>query len=249
MLLLLKVYQCTTAQSHVLPCNLYLLHFFFPHSISPPFSKLAEWLDNLQMHLDIGLPLLSELEQLCRTFWQNHNQQNQDVALNSQQKRQSPDHTQHWENANNHIKPNNLSLSQDQNSAPDSYLVNKQNTHDKHGTRTEQDNSSLSEDCENNSQDTSSAHEHSQPLQVSNAVVDHRNMPRRTSSVQWNRSTDDSSFLWLFNLMMKTRHIYKAVLRHKTLEMDKTGAVIKSVCVRLMFWKCADKQQVQIHTG
>uniref|UniRef100_A0A7N6BNG8 LIM domain kinase 1 n=1 Tax=Anabas testudineus TaxID=64144 RepID=A0A7N6BNG8_ANATE len=39
----------------------------------PPFSKLVEWLENLQMHLDIGLPLLSELEQLCQAFWQNHN--------------------------------------------------------------------------------------------------------------------------------------------------------------------------------
>uniref|UniRef100_A0A673BWG6 LIM domain kinase 1 n=1 Tax=Sphaeramia orbicularis TaxID=375764 RepID=A0A673BWG6_9TELE len=30
----------------------------------PSFSKLEEWLGNLLMHLDIGLPLLSELEQL-----------------------------------------------------------------------------------------------------------------------------------------------------------------------------------------
>uniref|UniRef100_A0A673BWH7 LIM domain kinase 1 n=1 Tax=Sphaeramia orbicularis TaxID=375764 RepID=A0A673BWH7_9TELE len=42
----------------------------------PSFSKLEEWLGNLLMHLDIGLPLLSELEQLRRTFWQNHNHQN-----------------------------------------------------------------------------------------------------------------------------------------------------------------------------
>uniref|UniRef100_A0A3Q0SJQ2 non-specific serine/threonine protein kinase n=1 Tax=Amphilophus citrinellus TaxID=61819 RepID=A0A3Q0SJQ2_AMPCI len=38
----------------------------------PSFSKLEEWLENLLMHLDIGLPLLSELEQLCKTFWQNN---------------------------------------------------------------------------------------------------------------------------------------------------------------------------------
>uniref|UniRef100_A0A3Q3X4B9 non-specific serine/threonine protein kinase n=1 Tax=Mola mola TaxID=94237 RepID=A0A3Q3X4B9_MOLML len=36
----------------------------------PSFSKLEEWLENLLMHLDIGLPLLSELEQLHRAFWQ-----------------------------------------------------------------------------------------------------------------------------------------------------------------------------------
>uniref|UniRef100_A0A3Q2ZXQ5 LIM domain kinase 1 n=1 Tax=Kryptolebias marmoratus TaxID=37003 RepID=A0A3Q2ZXQ5_KRYMA len=40
----------------------------------PSFLKLEEWLDNLLMHLDINLPLLSELEQVCRAFWKNHNQ-------------------------------------------------------------------------------------------------------------------------------------------------------------------------------
>uniref|UniRef100_A0A665T957 non-specific serine/threonine protein kinase n=1 Tax=Echeneis naucrates TaxID=173247 RepID=A0A665T957_ECHNA len=34
----------------------------------PSFSKLEEWLENLLMHLDIGLPLLSELDQLRRDF-------------------------------------------------------------------------------------------------------------------------------------------------------------------------------------
>lgn len=42
----------------------------------PSFSKLAEWLDNLLMHMDIGLHLLSELDQLCKTFWQNRSNQN-----------------------------------------------------------------------------------------------------------------------------------------------------------------------------
>uniref|UniRef100_A0AAQ5ZFM8 LIM domain kinase 1 n=1 Tax=Amphiprion ocellaris TaxID=80972 RepID=A0AAQ5ZFM8_AMPOC len=41
----------------------------------PTFSKMEEWLDNLLMNLDIGLPLLSELEHLCRAFWQNNNHQ------------------------------------------------------------------------------------------------------------------------------------------------------------------------------
>lgn len=44
-------------------------------SFRPSFSKLAEWLDNLLMHMDIGLNLLSELDQLCKTFWQNRNNQ------------------------------------------------------------------------------------------------------------------------------------------------------------------------------
>ncbi|XP_062408140.1 LIM domain kinase 1a isoform X3 [Sardina pilchardus] len=38
----------------------------------PAFTKLEEWLENLKMHLDIRLPLVSELEQLSRDFWQKH---------------------------------------------------------------------------------------------------------------------------------------------------------------------------------
>uniref|UniRef100_A0A4W6CQF4 LIM domain kinase 1 n=1 Tax=Lates calcarifer TaxID=8187 RepID=A0A4W6CQF4_LATCA len=38
----------------------------------PAFSKLEEWLENLKMHLDIGLPLVSELDQLHKAFWENH---------------------------------------------------------------------------------------------------------------------------------------------------------------------------------
>ncbi|XP_076002275.1 LIM domain kinase 1a isoform X3 [Genypterus blacodes] len=38
----------------------------------PAFSKLEEWLENLKMHLDINLPLVSELEKLEKTFWDNH---------------------------------------------------------------------------------------------------------------------------------------------------------------------------------
>uniref|UniRef100_A0A665TSJ1 non-specific serine/threonine protein kinase n=1 Tax=Echeneis naucrates TaxID=173247 RepID=A0A665TSJ1_ECHNA len=71
----------------------------------PSFSKLEEWLENLLMHLDIGLPLLSELDQLRRDFWQNHNDQtpsdNQHNTMNShelshcsQPQGQSPDHTE-----------------------------------------------------------------------------------------------------------------------------------------------------------
>uniref|UniRef100_A0A096LUK4 LIM domain kinase 1 n=1 Tax=Poecilia formosa TaxID=48698 RepID=A0A096LUK4_POEFO len=49
----------------------------------PSFSKLEEWLDNLLMNLDISLPLLSELEQLCQAFWKIHNHQDQN---------ETPDH-------------------------------------------------------------------------------------------------------------------------------------------------------------
>uniref|UniRef100_A0A3P9H2J4 LIM domain kinase 1 n=1 Tax=Oryzias latipes TaxID=8090 RepID=A0A3P9H2J4_ORYLA len=38
----------------------------------PPFLKLEELLENLKMHLDIGLPLKSELDQLHKAFWEQH---------------------------------------------------------------------------------------------------------------------------------------------------------------------------------
>ncbi|XP_072301947.1 LIM domain kinase 1-like [Eucyclogobius newberryi] len=38
----------------------------------PPFSQLEEWLGNLLMHLDIGLPLHSELELLRSNFWKRY---------------------------------------------------------------------------------------------------------------------------------------------------------------------------------
>lgn len=38
----------------------------------PSFSKLEQWLETLRMHLDIRLPLSSQLEQLTCAFWETH---------------------------------------------------------------------------------------------------------------------------------------------------------------------------------
>ncbi|XP_068188152.1 LIM domain kinase 1-like isoform X2 [Antennarius striatus] len=90
----------------------------------PSFSKLDEWLENLLMHLNIGLPLLSELEQIRRAFWQKQNQQNllhnQEKTLvshdhYSQLQRQSPDPKQCSNEANSHTDANYLAQNQDQN--------------------------------------------------------------------------------------------------------------------------------------
>ncbi|XP_030638632.1 LIM domain kinase 1 [Chanos chanos] len=43
----------------------------------PAFSKLEEWLEKLLMHLDIKLPLMSELDQISREFWQRYGQTQQ----------------------------------------------------------------------------------------------------------------------------------------------------------------------------
>ncbi|CDQ67419.1 unnamed protein product [Oncorhynchus mykiss] len=38
----------------------------------PAFTKLEEWLENLKMHLEIRLPMVSELDALHKAFWGNH---------------------------------------------------------------------------------------------------------------------------------------------------------------------------------
>uniref|UniRef100_A0A8C8CUG2 LIM domain kinase 1 n=1 Tax=Oncorhynchus tshawytscha TaxID=74940 RepID=A0A8C8CUG2_ONCTS len=38
----------------------------------PAFTKLEEWLENLKMHLEIRLPVVSELDALHKAFWGNH---------------------------------------------------------------------------------------------------------------------------------------------------------------------------------
>lgn len=116
------------------------------------------------MHLDMGLPLLSELEQLRRAFWQNYDNQNhfhnQDNALElneqthcSQPQRQSPDLERHSDSTNNHMEPNHLTQSTDQTSTFDSYADGQQHTDENHEMTTEQDH--LSSKCNTHSQDKS----------------------------------------------------------------------------------------------
>ncbi|XP_071362173.1 LIM domain kinase 1-like [Trachinotus anak] len=132
----------------------------------PSFSKLEEWLGNLLMHLDIGLPLLSEFEQLSRAFWQTQNHQNpshnQENILNSheqthssQPQTPSPNPKRRLDNANNHTELDRLTQSLDQNSTPDSHLDGQQHTHNNHDMRTEHDHSCLNRECMNCSQDKS----------------------------------------------------------------------------------------------
>lgn len=40
----------------------------------PVFAKLEEWLENVMMHLEMGLPLMSELLKVRQSFWENHSQ-------------------------------------------------------------------------------------------------------------------------------------------------------------------------------
>ncbi|XP_051793488.1 LIM domain kinase 1-like [Acanthochromis polyacanthus] len=159
----------------------------------PTFSKMEEWLDNLLMNLDIGLPLLSELENLCRDFWQNNNHQipahKQELTLISQEQiqpsqpqRQSPNPKQQSDNENNHREPNLVTQSQDQNSMPESHSNREQHTHDHH-------------EHSNPTGQLTAQHEPSRSLQARKWMLGQSNRPRRICSALWDGSTEDSSFL------------------------------------------------------
>ncbi|KAM9846966.1 LIM domain kinase 1-like [Aulostomus maculatus] len=191
----------------------------------PSFSKLEEWLENLLMHLDIGLPLLSELEQLRKTFWESHTHQNHNQILNSQEKRpsprpQSPKHEQSSDNENNLKKPNHLTPSQDQNSIPDSRLTRELLTNDHHDMRIVQDHSHINKEYKDHAQDDSCSRSTSRDSGTDRSEVSDHNLtgqpsaqrepsqplqlhnslgrpsrPRRIFRVLWNRTTEDSSLL------------------------------------------------------
>ncbi|XP_034540486.1 LIM domain kinase 1-like [Notolabrus celidotus] len=112
----------------------------------PSFSKLEEWLGNLLMHLDIGLPLPSEFEQLRKAFWNNQNHQhhspNLDTTPDSHERthgspKQSPDTKSRSDNTVNHIERNHLTQSADQGSTPKSHMDKDRHTQDHHDVKTE----------------------------------------------------------------------------------------------------------------
>ncbi|XP_062414157.1 LIM domain kinase 1-like isoform X2 [Pungitius pungitius] len=160
----------------------------------PSFAKLEEWLENLLMHLNIGLPLLSELEQQSRVFWHNHNHQrpchNQDDTLDGQERtrrseprRQSCGPIQHSDDANNHTEL------QTKKSIPESHSEGEPPTRDLTGYRSET-NERADPSGKKKAED-----EPFQPPQVNLTLLGRTNRPRRTCRVLWDTSTEDSSFL------------------------------------------------------
>ncbi|XP_065143488.1 LIM domain kinase 1 isoform X1 [Paramisgurnus dabryanus] len=53
----------------------------------PTFAKLEEWLENLLMHLEIRLPLMSEVDKICQSFWENNGQSKQIYEIPTKQLR------------------------------------------------------------------------------------------------------------------------------------------------------------------
>lgn len=155
------------------------------------------------MHLNIRLPLLSELEQQSRVFWHNHSHQrlchSQDKTLDDDEEathrsqRKSSGPTQHSGSANNHTEP------QTKNSMPESHSEGETPTRDltccrlastgpgKHGSETDAH--------ADPSRKKKAEDEPLQPLQVNLTVLGRSNRPRRTCRVLWDTSTEDSSLL------------------------------------------------------
>lgn len=166
------------------------------------------------MHLDIGLPLLSELDQLRKTFWQNRNYQNlintEDKSPDSceesgcsQPQRQSAETRSPPESANNNQNRTQSRLER----------LNSQHSQDaitEHGL--------LSGECTENSPDkcrsccssagTQSGQNGSEPYENNNpsgqpqsqreaseSLLEESNSLRRICGVLWDKSTEDSSLL------------------------------------------------------
>lgn len=174
----------------------------------PPFSKLEEYLDNLRMHLDIGLSLLSELQQLRKNFWKNHRDHvhNQDKPAGSQEQtqseRRSSDHRKHSANANNVKGPNHLSQIKDRYDTPESHL-GQQHPQDSHVMGSE--NNHTDKECKyeiccrSDKNEPKQQKKYSQQPQeeITEALCSPSNGLRRTCSALWDRSSEDSSVLWM----------------------------------------------------
>lgn len=154
----------------------------------PSFLKLAEWLDNLLMHMDIGLHLLSELDQLCKTFWQNRNNQNLIHNKDSPQ----PQVENANSNQNGVQSPfNRLNSQQDATITGCSHPGGEcdgLSLDQCHNSCSSAGIESRTESHENNNTSRQTQTEVSEP------TAGQSNRPRRICSALWDKSTEDSSW-------------------------------------------------------
>ncbi|KAF6715757.1 LIM domain kinase 1 [Oryzias melastigma] len=180
----------------------------------PSFSKLEEYLDNVVMHLNIGLPLLSELEQLCRAFWKNYDQQcltpNQDETkhqkLCSQTDKQTNSAKHCTENPNNHTESYHSTPSPNPNTLESHLNGNLERRRDLNNVRTGSKDTNLlflkitdkneSDTCETMSNSTGkpeSQPDSSEAQQVKgHALVGRSSRPRRVCRVLWDKPPEDT---------------------------------------------------------
>ncbi|XP_012736670.2 LIM domain kinase 1 [Fundulus heteroclitus] len=172
----------------------------------PSFSKLEEWLDNLLMNLDISLPLLSELEQLCRAFWRNRTDQDEAGSRDgapvsceqsfSETRRENLSPKLGPDKANSHTGPNHCPHYRGPNDRGDKDVNGEQ-----HKVTTEPQLTDRS-CCESihSGRSESEAHEDGDvkgqaKCQQQSSPLGRSNRTRRTCRVLWDKSTEDSSFL------------------------------------------------------
>lgn len=166
------------------------------------------------MHLDIGLPLLSELDQLRKNFWQNRNYQNlihnEDKSPDpceesgcSQPQRQSAETRSRPESANNNQNTTQSRLER----------LNSQHSQDEsteHGLLSGECTENSPDKCRNccSSAGTQSGQNGSEPYENNNqsgepqsqreaseSLLEESNSITRIRGVLWDRSTEDSSLL------------------------------------------------------
>lgn len=111
----------------------------------PSFSQLEEWLGNLLMHLDIGLPLHSEVEQLRSNFWKKYPNHIicEDIntyciqQVNNEQQSDRTDSKQCLNNENNQTEISPVSQSVETNGTSDSHSDEDQLIPDEYKKRTD----------------------------------------------------------------------------------------------------------------
>uniref|UniRef100_A0A8C6WQX3 LIM domain kinase 1 n=1 Tax=Neogobius melanostomus TaxID=47308 RepID=A0A8C6WQX3_9GOBI len=121
----------------------------------PPFSQLEDWLGNFLMHLDIGLPLHSDLEQLRSNFWKKYSNHIicEDTNLNcsqqadNEQQSNRTDSKHLLDNENNQIELRSASASAERNSPPDSHSDDDQLGPDEYKKRTDSSRICSKKEC------------------------------------------------------------------------------------------------------
>ncbi|XP_055082716.1 LIM domain kinase 1-like isoform X2 [Periophthalmus magnuspinnatus] len=121
--------------------------------IRPPFSQLEEWLGNLLMHLNIGLPLHSELEQLHSNFWKQYNHiitediNTFSIPKNNTGKQTITRDTELFLDNQNQIESLPLTENMDKSSSPDSHSGEDQLIPEENKKRTDSSRICPKKDC------------------------------------------------------------------------------------------------------
>lgn len=187
----------------------------------PSFSQLEEWLGNLLMHLDIGLPLHSELDQLRSSFWEkylNHitcedTNTNCIQQADNEQQSNMTNSKQCLDNENNQTELPPVSQSVENNCVSDSHSDDDQLRPDEYKKRTDSSRICPRKDCKKHFMSNGCSQKICRSLakeanyKCNNSTLQKKqhetsqplhknnclnNKPRRLCRVPWDRSKEDS---------------------------------------------------------